>query len=206
MCVCVCVCGNLHVLEFGPFSSLEQTLQHRKHSHLEGGNVEGPKETRSSGAPCHGLIRHCCLGWKYLFSRELRMPSRDSQYNTSLLRNPNCRHRKLVFWGSAALSVRLTRLKPRDPPRTGTYQKQGPMQPFLGGRECRGLYLFQTPNSRSVFCAGVSLNIHSFIHVEGPKEARRLGVLPWVNTLNSYSPVTDNVIRHSSVIQIAEIS
>ena len=26
------------------------------------------------------------------------------------------------------------------------------------------LYLFLTPNSRSVFCAGVSLNIHSFIH------------------------------------------
>ena len=25
------------------------------------------------------------------------------------------------------------------------------------------LYLFLTPNSRSVFCAGVSLNIHSFI-------------------------------------------
>ena len=26
------------------------------------------------------------------------------------------------------------------------------------------IYLFLTPNSRSVFCAGVSLNIHSFIH------------------------------------------
>ena len=28
------------------------------------------------------------------------------------------------------------------------------------------VYLFLTSNSRSVFCAGVSLNIHSFIHSE----------------------------------------
>ena len=28
------------------------------------------------------------------------------------------------------------------------------------------IYLFLTPNSRSVFRAGVSLNIHSFIHSE----------------------------------------
>ena len=31
---------------------------------------------------------------------------------------------------SAALSIRLTRLKPRGPPRAGAHQKQGPMQPF----------------------------------------------------------------------------
>ena len=30
--------------------------------------------------------------------------------------------------------------------------------------DCLPIYLFLTPNSRSVFCAGVSLNIHSFIH------------------------------------------
>ena len=29
------------------------------------------------------------------------------------------------------------------------------------------VYLFLTPNSRSVFCAGVSLNIHSFIPLVG---------------------------------------
>ena len=36
------------------------------------------------------------------------------------------------------------------------------IRPYIITISC--IYLFLTPNSRSVFCAGVSLNIHSFIH------------------------------------------
>ena len=61
------------------------------------------------------------------------------------------------FWtweDSAALSIRLTRLKPRGPPRAGAHQiTQGSMHLFKG----RGM-------SR------------------GPKKLEALGVLPWVNT------------------------
>ena len=39
---------------------------------------------------------------------------------------------------SAALSIRLTRLKPRDPPRAGVHQKQGRLQPFRGRGMLRG--------------------------------------------------------------------
>ena len=34
---------------------------------------------------------------------------------------------------SAALSIRMTRLKPRGPPRTGAHQKQAPVQHLRGG-------------------------------------------------------------------------
>ena len=54
---------------------------------------------------------------------------------------------------SAALSIRLTRLKPRDPPRAGTHQKQRPIQPFRGK-----------------------------VMPRGPLDVRSLEALPWVNT------------------------
>ena len=86
---------------------------------------------------------------------------------------------------SAALSIRLTRLKPGGPPRAGAHQKQRPMQPFRGRgdvkgpKEARGLGGTKSRGPCNLLGGGVG---GGGWNVKGPIEARSLGALLWVNT------------------------
>ena len=48
-----------------------------------------------------------------------------------------CAEQQERFRHCAALFIRLTGLKPRDPPKAGAHQKQGAVQPFRGRRMSR---------------------------------------------------------------------